>query len=84
MWMLRGEPRFVHTILLISLPQYFSFKGQEDISSSTKVPSILYYDSDGSLIACGSEATDEITMDEDLIKVEWFVDIPHVLQSDAD
>ncbi|KAG8893586.1 hypothetical protein FRB99_001857, partial [Tulasnella sp. 403] len=56
-------------------PEVYSvvgFKGQEDQSSNTKVPTVLYYDQTGKLCACGSEAATGLQEGEDYIKVEWF------------
>ncbi|KAG8894097.1 hypothetical protein FRB99_001522 [Tulasnella sp. 403] len=50
-----------------------SFKGQEDLPTNTKVPTILYYDRGGQLLACGAEATaGQLGNPEEYIKVEWF------------
>ena len=51
------------------------FRGQEDQSSSTKVPSVLYYDLQGHLRASGAEINDPelafMASDEGWIVVEW-------------
>ncbi|KAG8929079.1 hypothetical protein FRC01_004911 [Tulasnella sp. 417] len=50
------------------------FKGQEHLESNTKVPSVLLYDGEGKLVACGAEvkAATEPFMPQGHIRTEWF------------
>ncbi|KAG8902814.1 hypothetical protein FRB99_004081 [Tulasnella sp. 403] len=48
------------------------YEGQEDRQANTKVPTVLYYDYNGGLVACGSENRDEVASHDEYIKVEWF------------
>ncbi|KAG8902812.1 hypothetical protein FRB99_004079 [Tulasnella sp. 403] len=50
-----------------------SYEGQEDRQANTKVPTVLYYDYSGGLVACGSQNRDEVAGRDDYIKVEWDV-----------
>lgn len=50
----------------------YSYQGQEDQASSSKVPTVLIYTPGGDLVACGAEASDEIMDDNpEYMKVEW-------------
>ena len=49
------------------------FPGQHQVSGSSKIPSIIYYDFSGKVQAIGAEAIQDETVAEDgeRIKVEW-------------
>ncbi|KZT00293.1 uncharacterized protein LAESUDRAFT_732387 [Laetiporus sulphureus 93-53] len=52
------------------------FPGQEGTASDSKIPSVVYYDKEGGVRACGAQATLSHVLleaeDEKWIKVEWF------------
>ncbi|KAI5114568.1 hypothetical protein M0805_008181 [Coniferiporia weirii] len=52
------------------------YPGQEHVSGSSKIPSVLYYDRQGLLRAAGAEAllgkNVERAEDEEWTKVEWY------------
>ena len=52
-----------------------SFPGQENVGADAKIPSVIYYDSGGSVRAVGAEAvldsTYEQAMEEQWSKAEW-------------
>jgi hypothetical protein len=53
------------------------FPAQEQINGSSKIPTVLYYSTDGKVRAVGAEAMSEgiyeQAEDEGWIKVEWYV-----------
>ena len=75
---------------IILLVGYCRFPGQEN--GDFKIPSILWYNPDGTVRAAGAEAHDPaieaIAEEEGLVFVEWYVQmvrLPHVIPvSDAD
>jgi len=52
-----------------------SYPAQERVGGDAKIPSIMYYDRNGSVRAVGAEAllesNVEIARDEEWVKVEW-------------
>jgi hypothetical protein len=62
------------------------YPAQERVGGDAKIPSIIYYDQQGSVRAVGAEALLESNIeqasDENWIKVEWWLSIvPHVSDS---
>ncbi|KAK2460281.1 hypothetical protein APHAL10511_007670 [Amanita phalloides] len=61
-----GEIPLIHSIT--------RFPGQEHVAGNTKIPSVIYYDKEGSLVAAGAEADTAAIVpkaeDEGWIKVE--------------
>lgn len=53
------------------------FPAQEHVSGSSKIPTVLYYDKNGTIRAVGAETLTEgiyeMAEEGDWIKVEWFV-----------
>jgi hypothetical protein len=41
---------------LLSSPHLDRFPGQEHVAGNTKIPSIIYYDTHGKVVAAGAEA----------------------------
>ena len=62
------------------------FPGQHQVSNSSKIPSIIYYDFSGKVQAIGAEAIQDETAPEDgeRIKVEWLVSISPAFLSVTD
>ena len=64
------------TVFIINGP--YSFPGQECAAGDSKIPSIMYYNQDGSVHSAGAEATapgiELDAEDNELILVEWFVE----------
>lgn len=64
-----------------------SYPGQEHIAGTQKVPSVLYYDSEGNVMAACAEAllseTIEKAEDEDWQKVEWYALLPNLCQMNS-
>ncbi|KAF8883232.1 hypothetical protein BD779DRAFT_878374 [Infundibulicybe gibba] len=52
------------------------YPGQEHVGGDSKIPTVIYYDTDGKVCAVGAEATSEEMVDEasenDWYKAEWF------------
>ncbi|KAK1226885.1 hypothetical protein PQX77_010132 [Marasmius sp. AFHP31] len=52
------------------------FPGQGKVGGDSKIPSIIFYDQDGNVRACGAEATEESFLEEaeeeEYTRVEWF------------
>lgn len=74
---IHGVTGFVLSLLLTRLNTHIdanlvSYRGQEDQPSSSKVPTVLIYDTEGEAVACGAEACEDILLrDPDYLKVEW-------------
>jgi stage V sporulation protein SpoVS len=53
------------------------FPANEQISGSSKIPTVIYYDKEGNVRAVGAEAVregiHEIASDEGWVKAEWCV-----------
>lgn len=56
---------------------FYRFPAQKHVSASSKIPTIIYYDKNGTVRAVGAEAvTDAIVEkaeDEGWTKAEWYV-----------
>lgn len=61
-------------------PLVSRFPGQEHIVGNTKIPSILYYDKRGEMVAAGAEAEamHALAEEQELIKVELCVVSAHI------
>ena len=57
-------------------PPFARFPAQDQVSGSSKIPTIIYYDTSGRARAMGAEAMQEgiyeTAEDEDWIKAEWY------------
>ena len=57
--------------------QFFRFPGQEHVAGNTKIPSIMYYDRHGRMMAAGAEADGASVLaqaeDEGWMKIELWV-----------
>ena len=74
---IHGVTRYVPSSLLLAhLPTPFRYPGQEHVTGNTKIPSLLYYDRDGNLVAAGAEADNAQAVaraeDEGWVKCELF------------
>lgn len=67
----------IHFLHCYSISRKTSYPGQEHVAGNSKIPSILYYDRGGNVVAVGAEAETTQIMsqaeDEEWTKVELYV-----------